>query len=130
MSGYDMLDKPDVLLPQRTIELVLWEVLENSKKFHPNQSPTIEITVSPINANQVSLRISDDGLHLSPEQLSQVLTPYYQGNKYFTGEVKGMGLGLSMTAMIIWGSGGLCHIYNRKDGPGVVVELILPLTEA
>lgn len=130
ISGHNSLDTSRVLFPQRTIELILWEVLENSKKFHPQQSPAIEIEVAPVNAAQINVRISDNGLHLSPEQLAQVLVPYYQGNKYFTGEVQGMGLGLSMTAMVMWGGGGRCHIYNRNDGPGVVVELAFPVAAA
>ncbi len=118
-----------ILLAKRTVELMLWEILENSKKFHPQQTPSVEIMISRANSRQVRLRVSDNGQRLSPEQLDQILTPYYQGDKYFTGEVTGMGLGLSMVAMVTWGAGGLCHIYNREDGPGVVVELTLPLAE-
>lgn len=129
VAGHQELTSTRVLFSQQTIEVMLWEILENSKKFHPQQAPSVEIAVLIVNAKQVSLRISDDGLHLSPEQLDQVLTPYYQGDKYFTGEVTGMGLGLSMIAMVMWAAGGMCRIYNRKDGPGVVVELLLPLAE-
>jgi nitrogen fixation/metabolism regulation signal transduction histidine kinase len=77
----------------------------------------------------VSLRIADDGLNLSPEQLAQVWTPYYQGEKYFTGQATGMGLGLPLVASLVWESGGSCRLYNREEGPGVVVELILPAAQ-
>ena len=116
-----------VLLSQRAVELVLWEILENTKKFHPQQTPTVEVSVSCPSSKKVCLRISDDGLTLSPEQLAQVWTPYYQGEKHFTGEVAGMGLGLTMVATLVWGVGGTCRIRNRAPGPGVVVELVLPL---
>ncbi len=129
VSGHDKLDNTRILLSQRTLELVLWEILENCKKFHPQDAPSVEITVSDVDAEQVCLRVLDDGLHLSPEQLAQILTPYYQGDKYFTGEISGMGLGLSMVAMIMWGANGDCHIYNREDKPGLIVELTLPLAE-
>ena len=118
-----------ITLSQQAAELVLWEILENSKKFHPQQSPTVKITMSRAGFKNVNFTIEDDGLSLSPEQLSQMWTPYYQGEKYSTGEVKGMGLGLSIVASLVWEVGGTCSAYNRKDQSGIVVELILPLAE-
>lgn len=116
-----------VLLSPQAVELVLWEILENAKKFHPQQAPTVEVSVSYPDSKKVCLRISDDGLTLSPEQLAKAWTPYYQGEKHFTGEVAGMGLGLTMVATVVWGVGGTCRLHNRTPGPGVVVELVLPL---
>jgi nitrogen fixation/metabolism regulation signal transduction histidine kinase len=58
-----------------------------------------------------------------------VWSPYYQDEKYFTGQMPGMGLGLAMVAAIVWGVGGTCRIHNREQGPGVVVELVLPLAQ-
>ena len=66
---------------------------------------------------------------LTPEQMLKVWTPYYQGEKYFTGEIPGMGLGLSMVAYLVWSAGGRCRAYNRAEGTGVTVELILGLAE-
>lgn len=111
----------------QAIKLVMRELLENAKKFHPHQSPMVTISVSQPNPSQVSIQISDDGLTLSPEQLTRVWTPYYQGEKFFTGEAAGMGLGLSMVASAIWGVGGTCRMYNREEGPGVTVELAVPM---
>jgi len=73
------------------------------------------------------MQICDDGLHLSPEQLSRVWLPFYQGEKYFTGEIPGMGLGLAMVASLVWSAGGKCRLYNREDRSGLVVELCLPV---
>jgi two-component system cell cycle response regulator len=127
VSGQMKLKGDRVSLSEQAIELILREVLGNSKKFHPQQAPTIEILVSAWDDKQVSIQIRDDGLTLSPEQLAQVWLPYYQGDKHFTGEVAGMGLGLSKVAMLVWSAGGACRINNRETGPGVVVELVLPL---
>ncbi len=77
----------------------------------------------------IRLQIRDDGLRLSPKQLAGIWTPYYQGDKFATGEIQGMGLGLSMVASLIWNVGGTCRAYNRIDIQGVMIELTLPLTE-
>jgi two-component system cell cycle response regulator len=129
VSCVEDLNHSRILLSQRATELALWEILENARKFHPEQSPTVEILVSRASYKEVSVRIRDNGLTLSPEQLEQIWTPYYQGEKYFTGEAAGMGLGLPTVAALVWEAGGTCHIYNRDDGLGIVVELVLPLAE-
>ncbi|MEW5957320.1 MAG: response regulator [Chloroflexota bacterium] len=129
VSGVEKLPGRRLTLSRQAMELVLREVLENAKKFHPRQSPTVNITVEPLNAKKVCLTAADDGLTLSPEQLIQAWMPYYQGEKDFTGEVTGMGLGLSMVASLVWGAGGTVRLYNREDRPGVVVELILLVAE-
>ena len=68
----------------------------------------------------------DDGLSLSPEQIANAWMPYYQGERYVTGNVPGMGLGLSTVAALVWEVGGQCRLANRVDGTGVVVELSSP----
>lgn len=108
-------------------EIVLREVLGNAQKFHPENKPTIELALTTLGAEEIQIQIRDNGRHLSPEQLAQVWQPYYQGDKYFTGEVPGMGLGLAMVAAFVWGVGGQCHLYNRSATPGITVELVLPL---
>ena len=74
------------------------------------------------------VQVRDDGVTLTPEQITQAWTPYYQGEKYFTGEVAGIGLGLARVASIVWAVGGTCRINNRDDRPGVVVELTVPVS--
>jgi two-component system cell cycle response regulator len=130
MSMPEELRDVRILLSQRAVELVMWEILENSKKFHPQQNPSVEISISRSGVEWVSIKIKDNGLSLSPEQLSQIWTPYYQGEKYSTGEIKGMGLGLSTVASLVWETGGTCGAYNREDNEaGIVVELVLPVAQ-
>jgi PAS domain S-box-containing protein len=125
----DDLDHNWVLLTRRAIELILWEVFENAIKFHPQGTPTVKFSVVRTGDVGICLKIMDDGLTLSPEQLERMWTPYYQGEKHFTGESAGMGLGLSMAASLVWNVGGSCRAYNRDDGPGIVIDLVIPLLD-
>jgi DNA-binding response OmpR family regulator len=115
-----------VSLSRTAIELIMWEILGNAKKFHPRQNPTIDVSAVYENAGEVTIQVSDDGLSLSPEQLAHIWTPYYQGEKHFTGNVEGMGLGLSLVASLVWSAGGRCRIFNRVGRPGLTVDLSLP----
>jgi len=125
-SGNIRDDSPALALSELAIELILTEILENAIKFHPQQTPAVEVAITQ-QAEYLLLKISDDGAELSAEQIHQLWLPYYQNDKYFTGEVAGMGLGLSRVALLIWGVGGTSRIYNREPGPGITVELSLPL---
>jgi two-component system, cell cycle response regulator len=115
-----------IKLSDRAIEIILREILENAKKFHPQLIPTIEVSLVAYNDHSYLLTVRDDGIHLPPEQLKRAWIPYYQGEKEFTGEVAGMGLGLSTVSTLVWEVGGKYRMYNREDRPGIVVELILP----
>lgn len=129
VTGHAGLGDARLTLAPHGIESVLWEILENSKKFHPAHTPTVEVALSRSGSETITLHIGDDGLTLSPEQLAKAWEPYYQGEKFFTGEAAGMGLGLSMVASLIWEVGGSCRLYNREGRPGVMVELALPLAQ-
>ncbi|MDM8566107.1 response regulator [Candidatus Halobeggiatoa sp. HSG11] len=110
------------------IEVILTELFANAQKFHPTGTPTINVDIK-VESDSVCIQIRDNGIQLSPEQLSNVWIPYYQADKYFTGEVKGMGLGLSMVGTLVLEVGGTCQAYNCTQEAGIVIELTLPLKE-
>ena len=130
VAGMNKLGEARMKLSKEAVESILWEVLENAKKFHPTHEPAVQVFAFLMKSNEIGIWVGDNGLTLSPEQLAQVWTPYYQGEKAFTGEVTGMGLGLPMVASLIWGVGGRCRMYNRPGEPGVIVELIIPIDES
>lgn len=123
-----------VQISQSALECVLVELVENAKKFHPEHDPMIAVTVQcATTANKsaaVKIAVADDGITLSPTQLENMWTPYYQGERNFTGEVPGMGLGLALVRSLLWQISGSCAAANRADGPGIVVEVTLPLCPA
>jgi CheY-like chemotaxis protein len=113
--------------PSAAVEWVLVELLENAKKFHPRHAPAVEVSARSDGSDHVILTVSDDGMALSSEQRAMAVQPYFQGEKTFTGEAPGMGLGLASVASLAWQAGGSCHLRNRADGPGVAVEIRLPV---
>ncbi|MFZ2961035.1 MAG: response regulator [Candidatus Ozemobacteraceae bacterium] len=120
-------EKPGLIrISQQALQRILTELLENSIKFHPDHSPKIEIVLALDGSENWRLTVRDDGRHLPSEQLSRAWVPYYQIEKFFTGQVEGMGLGLSMVASIVTEAGGDYRLFNREDRPGIVIELRLP----
>jgi CheY-like chemotaxis protein len=125
-EGVNGIGQVDLPLSRPAMTLILQELLENAQKFHPEHKPVIEVNLL-VETEQLRLQVGDNGVTLSPAQLIQIWAPYYQGEKYFTGQIAGMGLGLAMVAALVWEAGGSCLAFNRESGPGVVIELRLPL---
>ncbi len=125
-SGNGSATDTTIAIPPETLNTILRELLLNAKKFHPEQTPQIDVSVAATDT-AVTITVADDGVTLSPEQLKHIWTPYYQGEKFFTGEAGGIGLGLPMVASLVWSINGDCRAYNRTPAPGVVIELQLPI---
>ena len=123
----DNLISTSVAITFDALEMVFHELLENARKFHPAHNPRIEISVGQTDDEFIRIRLADNGLTLSIEQLQWAWLPYFQGEKDFTGELPGLGLGFPMVATLIWKSGGAINLRNRSDGPGVIVDLKIPL---
>jgi CheY-like chemotaxis protein len=111
------------------LEMILHELMENSHKFHPSQSPRVEISVQKMEDGFIHMRVVDDGINLSAEQLDWAWLPYFQSEKDFTGEMPGTGLGFPMVATLIWKAGGTLRLRNHPGGPGVIVDMNIPLEE-
>jgi len=109
-----------------SLELAISEILRNSVKYHPSRSPEMKLKVVRKD-NFAILTIADDGQSLAPDQLEQAFTPYWQGEKYFTGQLDGMGLGLSLVRILMREVGGRCRFCNNPNRNGVRVELTIPL---
>lgn len=119
-------EKVELHIDPRAFELILWEVLENSKKFHPTQNPQIAVCLEH-QEEAVVLRLWDDGRRLTPRELERAFEPYFQGEKSFTGQVPGMGLGLAKLRSLLWEVGGDCWLANRAEAEGVQLTLRIPL---
>lgn len=116
-----------IALTPDALEMIFHELLENARKFHPRHNPTVDISIGQTAPGFINIRVADNGLNLTPEQLRWAWLPYAQGEKDFTGELPGMGLGFPMVATLLWKAGGSLRLRNRPDGPGIVVEMKIPL---
>ncbi|WP_161569152.1 response regulator [Candidatus Oscillochloris fontis] len=113
---------------RNTIELLLTELLENARKFHPHKQPVVDVLLQRQH-DRLMIRVTDNGVTLSASQLRTIWQPYQQIDDEFTGQIPGVGLGLPTINQICLSVGGRCRINNRPDGPGIAVELELPLDE-
>jgi two-component system cell cycle response regulator len=126
IRGVETVSKMMVPFSLPAMSAIVAELLGNAKKFHPTGKPFIRCAFSSVSPDTLRMHLSNDGQILERHQLANVFTPYFQGEKFHTGQLPGMGLGLSMVALLVWRIGGKCCMCNNADDSGVTVELIFP----
>ncbi len=116
-----------LMLSNESVIQIFQEIFDNSVKFHPMRKPNIRVNIGACRENFVTVSIEDDGCCVNSVALERLGTPFYQDEKNFTGEIPGMGLGLSMISTMVKTIGGNLKISNRKDSVGLMIELDIPL---
>lgn len=116
----------ELVISKRALILVLQECFLNCQKFHPKHTPKIDITICE-SGDEVSLVVADDGQGIDPDVCKFVGMPFFQIEKYQTGQVRGWGLGFGLIWQYIILSGGRFHIRNRSKGAGSEISFRLPI---
>jgi len=96
-------------------------LIDNAVKY--GGSAEVRLRQSP---RQITIEVLDRGPGLAPDQIDQVVLPFYRGEASRNRETGGYGLGLSIAASIVNAHGGELIIRNREGG-GLSVSLDLPL---
>jgi signal transduction histidine kinase len=75
----------------------------------------------------VGLRVTDQGLGMTPEQLARVFERFYRADP--SGNIPGTGLGMSLVKEIVELQGGQVELQSEA-GVGTAVTLWLPLLDS
>ncbi len=113
-------------------EVILREMFDNARQFHPTSSPTLRLRLAPgddTGRKKVRLELRNDDSTASADQLHRFWIPYYQNEDDASVDAEGVGFGVSMVGTLVWGLGGTCQISDLREGGGVLVEIVLPLLE-
>ncbi len=108
------------------------ELMENALAFTP-RGGIVHLSARLVDAAgkapQVAISVCDEGPGIKTEDLARILSAsFYRGPLEDTGHIEGMGLGLTITRLIIERHGGWLAAENNGDpGQGCTFSLILPL---
>lgn len=117
-SVHDPMIEVDEIIAMRALD----NILRNATKYSPSQTT---ITVSTkIDEDHVILQISDQGPGLPPSQLQRIFEPFYRYHR----DSQGSGLGLAIAKQAIEVHHGTLTIANNDPGPGLLMEIRLPIS--
>jgi PAS domain S-box-containing protein len=125
---------PETLLgdPGR-LRQILINLIGNAIKFTPAGTITVQITsqLVPTRPDQIQLdiSISDTGIGMSPEVVSSLFSPFYQGDTSTTRRFGGTGLGLAICKRLAELMGGQISAESTPD-VGSTFRVQLPFTLA
>lgn len=112
-------DNAMVPMDMDKMKQALYNIMKNAMESIPGKG-TISVSVEANGRDRVSVKISDTGSGLTPEELDRIFSPEY------TTKEKGLGLGLPLAHEIIRGHHGEIRVTSRIDR-GTTVEILLPM---
>jgi signal transduction histidine kinase len=122
--------KLDEQIDEETVEAdreMLWHVFSNSVsnaiKYRDGGSPRISLTVGAADG-AAEVRIADNGIGLTGEEREKAFERFFQA----TPTAEGIGLGLSISKVIVERMGGTIRIESPGKSRGATVIVTLPLS--
>jgi signal transduction histidine kinase len=101
------------------LKQAIFNIFKNAMESISNEG-SIELSAKPKGKDWISIKISDTGRGLTPEEIDKIFNPDY------TTKDKGLGLGLTLAHEIIKGHGGHIQVRSRP-GQGTMFEILLPV---
>ena len=116
-------DNPESLIvygDKNLLTTALLNITDNACKFSGQQKVTLQLF---LNKGHFTIRISDTGIGISPEQLPHITETFYRADNART--FSGSGIGLALADKIIQLHHGHIHIMSELNS-GTTVEILLP----
>ncbi len=113
---------------EEKIQQIVYNLISNALKF-TNESGKIIFHASQIEEEGQSilkLKIKDNGIGMSPENLELIFDRFYQGNHEVSNPSEGTGIGLSLTKELVELMKGRIVVESQK-GKGTEFILYLPI---
>ena len=119
----DLLQDPVQLnADQRLIKQLLINLIGNAIKFTP-EGGSIAISSRLTDTRDMEVIIKDTGIGIKPEQMKQVMQPFFQGDMSYRKTFEGTGLGLAIVQSV-------CQLHESKlsitsqPGEGTTVSIL------
>jgi signal transduction histidine kinase len=119
-------DLPPVAVDEDRLGQVLYNYLANAIKYTPAGGRIILRAFS--RRDELIVEVTDNGPGITPEGQRRLFEPYYQVPRNGGEKLGGLGLGLSLSKMIVSLHGGRVWV-NSTPGQGAKFGFALPLSE-
>ena len=115
---------PPILGDRLRLKQIVLNLLSNAIKFTPSGG-TVTVAALPTADGGLTLRISDTGIGMRPEEIPRALEPFRQLEQNLSRRYEGSGLGLPLAKQLVELHGGALTITSQL-GKGTTVYVSLP----
>jgi cell cycle sensor histidine kinase DivJ len=131
-NGIDLItdapqDLPVMTGDPRAFKQIVLNLVANAIKF-TERGGQVAVTAT-VTGSQLTLRISDTGVGIAPDDLKRIGAPFFQAGKTYQRRHEGTGLGLSIVKSLVALHLGELTVQSRLgEGTAVIVKLPLVYT--
>ena len=106
------------------VQQVFWNLIKNSVKFTPEKGQITIETTNPA-PEKIEVRVIDTGIGVEAEAIDKIFNAFEQGQSEITRRFGGLGLGLTISKMLIDAHGGQIRVESpgKNQGATFTVEL-------
>ncbi len=101
------------------------ELLSNAIKFNNKAEKVIKVQCAH-HGDSISISVRDYGAGIRPQDVNRIFESFYQVDDYFTGQIDGWGLGLTMVKKILELHGGSISVISDR-GLGSIFTVSIPV---
>ncbi len=105
---------------------VLQHLLDNAVKF--TEGGKIDVRAEwrhHADGRRLAIEVADTGIGMTPDQLENLFTPFYQGDMSTTRRYGGTGIGMALSKHLVGLLGGSLYVESRS-GKGTCFTVLLP----
>lgn len=106
---------------EQLLKVALSNIIENGCKYSPDHTVHVLLASSPAT---LTLHCTDHGIGIPPEDQANLFEPFHRGSN--TQNIKGHGIGLSMTRQVVKLHNGSISIASSPE-TGTTVSITLPV---
>lgn len=95
---------------------ILYELVENAFKFGDRTDLGLKVSVELERDQELRISVFNRGEMILPEELNRIWDRFYQFDPHLTGQIEGIGLGLSTVKYIVELAGGSTNVSSTEVG--------------
>jgi signal transduction histidine kinase len=114
-----------VLGDSEELKAAVWNLLDNAVKYSQGE-PKILVELEELHNNRVAVRVTDNGVGISPAELKRIFKRFYRIPASVAVRAKGSGLGLFIVRSVARKHGGRAFAQSAGQGQGSTFTLLLP----
>lgn len=117
----------EISADEELLSFVAEELLDNAIKFNNKPEKVIKVQCTS-HGGSISISVRDYGEGIRPQDVNHIFDHFYQVDDYFTGQVEGWGIGLSIVKTIAELHGGGVSVVSDR-GLGSIFTVNFPVVE-